>query len=78
MNQNLPIILIEVVLVFGGTLAFGWWQLRELKKLRQERERREAETREKDYSPNPSDVRAAMSTPSPQTIRSTGDASNDD
>lgn len=38
MNQNLPIILIEVVLVFGGTLAFAWWQLRELKKLRQERE----------------------------------------
>jgi hypothetical protein len=28
---NLPIILIEVVLVFGGVLAFGIWQLRALK-----------------------------------------------
>jgi predicted negative regulator of RcsB-dependent stress response len=39
MSQNLPVILIEVVLIFGGVLAFGWWQLRDLKR---ERERREA------------------------------------
>jgi hypothetical protein len=32
-----PFILVEVVLVFGGVLAFGWWQLRDL-----ERERRKA------------------------------------
>ena len=32
MSQNLPVILIEVVLIFGGVLAFGWWQLRDLKK----------------------------------------------
>jgi cytoskeletal protein RodZ len=38
MSQNLPVILIEVVLIFGGVLAFGWWQLRDL---RLERERRE-------------------------------------
>jgi predicted negative regulator of RcsB-dependent stress response len=24
----MPVILIEVILVFGGVLAFGWWQLR--------------------------------------------------
>jgi hypothetical protein len=30
--SNLPVILIEVVLVFGGVLAFGIWQLRALKK----------------------------------------------
>ena len=30
--SNLPIILIEVVLIFGGALAFGIWQLRSLKK----------------------------------------------
>jgi hypothetical protein len=30
--SNLPIILIEVVLIFGGVLAFGIWQLRALKK----------------------------------------------
>ncbi len=27
-----PVILIEVVLVFGGVLLFAWWQLRDLKK----------------------------------------------
>ena len=30
--SNLPIILIEVVLIFGGVLAFGIWQLRSLKR----------------------------------------------
>jgi predicted negative regulator of RcsB-dependent stress response len=46
MDANLPLILIEVVLVFGGVLAFGWWQLRDVKKAReQSRLRREAEAR---------------------------------
>ena len=39
MTQNLPVILIEVVLIFGSVLAFGWWQLRDLKKAREESER---------------------------------------
>jgi hypothetical protein len=30
--SNFPVILIEVILVFGGVLAFGIWQLRALKK----------------------------------------------
>lgn len=30
--SNLPIILIELVLIFGGVLAFGIWQLRSLRK----------------------------------------------
>ncbi len=42
MTEHLPLIVIELVLVFGGTLAFAWWQLRDLKKLRKEREAREA------------------------------------
>ena len=42
MSQNLPVILIEVVLIFGGVLAFGWWQLRDLKKERERREQRTA------------------------------------
>jgi hypothetical protein len=30
-----PVILIEVFLVFGGVLAFAWWQLRDLRKERE-------------------------------------------
>ena len=32
MNVDLPLILIEVVLVFGGALLFGWWQFHEIKR----------------------------------------------
>ena len=42
MSQNLPVILIEVVLIFGGVLAFGWWQLRDLKKEQQKTARERA------------------------------------
>lgn len=35
MNSFSPVILIEVVLVFGGVLLFAWWQLRDLKKERE-------------------------------------------
>jgi hypothetical protein len=34
MDNFTPIILIEVVLTFGGVLLFAWWQLRDLKKER--------------------------------------------
>jgi predicted negative regulator of RcsB-dependent stress response len=55
MGENLPIVLIEVVLIFGGVLAFAWWQLHEIKvdqrkaaAERAEREAREArEARER-------------------------------
>ncbi len=42
-----PIILIEVVLVFGGVLLFAWWQLRDLRK---EREKRQEKDREQNQS----------------------------
>jgi hypothetical protein len=42
MDGHGAIILIEIVIVFGGALAFGWWQLRDLKR---ERLRREAAAR---------------------------------
>jgi hypothetical protein len=41
--SNLPIILIEVVMVFGGVLAFGIWQLRSLKKDGRRRDERTSE-----------------------------------
>lgn len=47
----MPIIVIELVLVFGGVLLFGWWQLRDLDRERQRREQkraRDAAAREQD------------------------------
>lgn len=38
--SNWPLLLIEGVLVFGGAIAFGWWQLRDV-----ERDRRAAAQR---------------------------------
>lgn len=44
-HGNWPVILIELILVFGGALAFGWWQLRSVdrdrRKAQQEREARD-------------------------------------
>jgi hypothetical protein len=37
-----PIVLIEIVLVFGGVLVFGWWQLRSVERDRREAARRRA------------------------------------
>ena len=45
MGAHLPIVLIEVVLIFGGVLAFGWWQLRSIR-LDQEKAARERAQRE--------------------------------
>ena len=44
MGAHLPVIVIEVVLVFGGVLLFAAWQFRDLARERRKREqaRREA------------------------------------
>jgi len=50
-GSHWPIVLIEIVLVFGGVLAFGWWQLRSVEKDRremQQRREREAEATRQD------------------------------
>jgi hypothetical protein len=36
--NHLPLILVEVVLVFGGAVAFAWWQFRDLARERKKRE----------------------------------------
>jgi cbb3-type cytochrome oxidase subunit 3 len=41
MNEFAPIIVIELFLVFGGVVAFAWWQLRDLRKEREKRMRLE-------------------------------------
>jgi hypothetical protein len=36
---------IELALVFGGTLAWGWWELRATRRARRKSEQREAAAR---------------------------------
>lgn len=36
--MTMAAIVIELVLIFGGALAFGWWQLRELDREKKKRE----------------------------------------
>ena len=41
-----PLILVEGVLIFGGALLFGWWQLRSIARdQREAAKRRDAEAR---------------------------------
>jgi DNA-binding transcriptional regulator of glucitol operon len=35
-NPDFPFIVVELVMTLGGALAFGWWQMRDLKNERQE------------------------------------------
>lgn len=48
MPDHLPLIVVEVVLVFGGAVAFAWWQFRDLAR---ERKKREAAQREQPSEP---------------------------
>jgi hypothetical protein len=38
MSDHAPLIVIELVLVLGGALAFGWWQFRDLANERRKRQ----------------------------------------
>lgn len=50
----MPIIVIELVLVFGGVLLFGWWQLRDLDRERARREQKRAQDPiEREQDPRP-------------------------
>lgn len=42
MTAHLPLIVVEVILVFGGALAFGWWQLQSIRKDREKARREQA------------------------------------
>ncbi|CAM3724627.1 hypothetical protein [Polynucleobacter antarcticus] len=39
MNSPIPIIAIELILVFGGMVLFAWWQFRDLRKEREKRKK---------------------------------------
>lgn len=43
MQDHLPIIVVEVVMIFGGVLVLGWWQLRSLKRDREQSARERAQ-----------------------------------
>jgi hypothetical protein len=36
--DHLPMIVVEVLLVFGGAIAFAWWQFRDLASERKKRD----------------------------------------
>ena len=44
MGSHLPLVIVEGVMVFGGALLFGWWQLRSV---RRDREKSAQEARRK-------------------------------
>jgi hypothetical protein len=71
-SEHLPVILVELVLVFGGVLAFGWWQLRSVSRDREAlaaRRRAEAARQAAASSPQPDEksdtVSGAGSNPLP-------------
>lgn len=39
MSDHSPFIVIELVLIFGGAMAFAWWQLRDVKRAQEETRR---------------------------------------
>jgi hypothetical protein len=45
-----PIILLEVVLIFGGVLLFAWWQLRDLKKERERDQQKKVQNEKQDLT----------------------------
>jgi hypothetical protein len=48
MDNFAPVILLEVVLVFGGVLLFAWWQLRDLKREREKDQKKKEKNQVKD------------------------------
>jgi hypothetical protein len=43
MSEHLPLIVVEIVMIFGGALAFAWWQLRDLAREKRKKQEREAQ-----------------------------------
>jgi predicted negative regulator of RcsB-dependent stress response len=61
MDSNLPIIVIELVLTFGGVLLFGWWQLRSIKR---DQQKAAAQRQAQAIAKQATDIRAEKNTPS--------------
>jgi hypothetical protein len=48
MNKYDQIMLLEVVLIFGGVLLFAWWQLRDLRKERERDQKKKEQNKMQD------------------------------
>jgi hypothetical protein len=47
------LMLVELVLVFGGVLLFGWWQLRDVERAQMEAEQKRARDRDTPHTQEP-------------------------
>lgn len=68
MQSHWPIILVEGVMVFGGALAFGWWQLWSIRKDREKAALRRAE--ELAETATEASTAASVTSPVEEAIRS--------
>lgn len=66
MGNHLPLVIVEGVMVFGGALLFGWWQLRSVRRDR-EKAARKAQLEAADAQ------RRSDAAPAPPQPRSTAD-----
>jgi cytoskeletal protein RodZ len=57
MQQHMPLIVVELVLVFGGALAFAWWQLRDLDREKRKREARQQQQQQDEPQRQPAPER---------------------
>jgi len=64
-GSHLPLVIVEGVMVFGGALLFGWWQLRSVKR---DREKSAEEVRRKAAESRPE---AGSHEASPQALTPT-------
>ena len=61
-----PIVLIEVVLVFGGVLAFAWWQIRDVRRAREQSRLEAARAAQEALAAGPGKAPAPAATPAAQ------------
>jgi hypothetical protein len=46
MNNYGGVMVLEVILIFGGVLVFAWWQLRDIRKERERDQKKEQNKRQ--------------------------------
>ena len=46
MNDFFPVILIEIIITFGGVLFLYWWSMRDIRLWKENKRKKEEETRQ--------------------------------